>query len=251
MSAVPVIPARFKDPGEPPAPVKIVSRWEQFLGALATGEKLEDAMLSCFIKRREIQAMVNSGPIERRRYQEAKIAGLRAAYSEFDLDELFNRIAMGMTVKDAYQEVFGKAVHATFYEILRSDPDLEDRYQSCLKTKAVLEVEKVIGIVDDDRNDVLFGDKGPIPNGASVNRSKLKAETRLKLGGTWYRRLYGEKETKVEVNVQVNHAERLEEARARARDKQGTPRKVLEFTDAVFEAKVEEKAMDTTWMEEK
>ena len=70
---------RFNDPPAPPTPVKIVSRWEQFLGALTTGQTIEDAMLACFIKRREIQAMINSGPLERKRYQEAKVAGLRSA----------------------------------------------------------------------------------------------------------------------------------------------------------------------------
>jgi hypothetical protein len=251
MPAIQALPARFPDPVDPPTPVKIVSRWEQFLGAITTGMLIEDAMLACFIKKREIQAMINSGPVERKRYQEAKVAGLRSAYSEFDLDEFFNRVAMGTTVTDAYMEVFGKPVAATFYEILRSDPDMEERYQSALKTKAVIEVEKVIDIVDDDTNDTLPGKHGDIPNMAAVNRSKLRAETRTKLGGLWYRRLFGEKEPAVQVNVQINHAERLEEARARARDKTMTPRRVVEFTDAVFEAKVEEAPMDTTWMEEK
>jgi hypothetical protein len=251
MPAIQAVPARFPDPTDPPTPVKIVSRWEQFLGALTTGMYLEDAMLACFIKKREIQAMINSGPVERKRYQEAKVAGLRSAYSEFDLDEFFNRVAMGTTVADAFMEVFGKPVHSTFYEILRSDPDMEERYQSALKTKAVLEVEKVLDIVDDASNDTLEGLKGPMPNMAAVNRSKLRAETRTKLGGLWYRRLFGEKEPAVQVNVTVNHAERLEEARARARDKTMTPRKISEFTDAVYEAKVEEQPMSTDWMEDK
>jgi hypothetical protein len=244
---------RFNDPPAPPTPVKIVSRWEQFLGALTTGQTIEDAMLACFIKRREIQAMINSGPLERKRYQEAKVAGLRSAYSEFDLDELFNRIAMGTTVGEAFKEVFGTDVTPTFYEILRCDPDLEERYQKALQTKALLEMEKALGIVDDDSNDTLPGPKGgEIPNMAAVNRSRLRFEARAKLAGSWYRRLYGEKDPKVQVNVQVNHAERLEEARARARDHRATPRAVPiiegEFHAHPAPEPVAE-VMDTTWME--
>lgn len=252
MTVLQALPARFADPGPPPVPTKIVSRWEQFLGALTTGVKMEDAMLQCYIKRREIQAMINSGALERKRYQDAKTAGLRSAYSEFDLDEFFNRVAIGGTVKSAYLEVFGVEITATFYEILRNDPDMEERYSSAMKTRAVLEVESVLDIVDDDDDDTLAGPKGgEIPNMAAVNRSKLRAETRLRLAGSWYRRLFGEKEPSVQVNVQVNHAERLEEARARARDKTMTPRKVTEFTEGVYTAVVPEPPMDTAWMEEK
>lgn len=253
MAAIQTIPARFPDPADPPTPVKIVSRWEQFLGALTTGQPVPDAMLACFIKKREIQAMINSSPLERKRYQDAKLAGIRIAYSEFDFDEFFNRVAMGDTVKEAFNQVFGRDPPLTFYEILRGDPDLEERYKNAMKTKAVLEVEKVLDIVDDDDNDTLPGPKGgEIPNMAAVNRAKLRAETRTRLAGTWYRTLFGENEPKVQVNVQVNHAERLEEARARARDKTMTPRNVREFTDAVFEAApTAPEPVSTDWMEDK
>lgn len=251
MPTTPALPARFADPPAPPTPSLIVSRWEQFLGVIATGTAIPDAMLACFIKKREIQAMCNQ-PAERKRYQEAKLAGLRSAYSEFDLDEFFNRVAMGATIKAAFMEVFGVEVQPVFYEILRSDADMEARYQSALKTKATLEMEKSMEIIDDDSNDVLEGPKGPVPNNAAVNRSKLRFEGRARLASSWYRRIFGEKEQTTQVNVQVNHAVILEEARARARDQRMTPRGVKEFTDAVYEAvPVKEEPLSTDWMEDK
>jgi hypothetical protein len=258
MSSVPLLPARFADPtGQPDKPIKTLTRWDNFLGEVACGMAVPDAMLKHFIKRREIEAITRNDAMEKKRWKEAKLAGLRSAYSDFDLDEFFNRVAMGTTVNDAYMEVFGRAIDMTFYQILREDLELAERYANCLQTKAMLEMEKVIDIIDDDSKDTLAGPKGgEIPNMAAVQRARLKFDGRTKLASAWYRTVYGERQQKVEVNVQINHAERLEEARARARDRRITPRPAAEVIDVQPEpvmdtSWMDEKPMDTTWLEEK
>lgn len=255
MASTPVTPPRFVDPPAPPVPQQTISRWDQFIGSIATGVTVPDAMLKHYIKRADIETMTRKNSLELKRYQEAKIAGLRSAYSMFDLDEFFNAVAMGLTVGDAFQQVWGHPPAATFYEILRNDPDMEDRYQNALKTKAVVETERMLEIVDDDTNDLIDGGvKGMVPNMAAVQRSKLRAETRHKLAGNWYRRIYGEKDPSVKVEINVNHAERLEEARTRARTQRAAPRiSQQDPIDAQFTevAPVEEPArpMDLTWMD--
>jgi len=247
--SVPTIPARFPDPPAPPTAQKTVTRWDLFLGDLASGVTVPDAMLKRYMKRADIETMIRKNKLEKQRYQEAKLAGLRSAYSEFDLDEFFNRVAMGTTVGESFQEVFGKPVSATFYEILRGDPDLEERYQNALKTKATLEMEKVLDIIDDKSADTLPGPKGgEVPNMAAVQRARLQFEGRHKLAGSWYRRLYGEKEQKQEVNVNINLAERLERAIGNARDRKITPRQMEQAIDATY---VEATPQDTSWMEDK
>jgi hypothetical protein len=251
MSSVPTIPARFADPPDSRAPAKIVSRWELFLGALATGEKVEDAMLSCLIKRKEIQAMTNI-PSERKRYKDAVLAGLRQAYSEFDLEEFFDRVASGMKVADAFVEVFGKEVSPTFYRLLRDDLELEERYQTALKTKATLEMEKVIDIIDDSSRDTLPGPKGgEIPNMAAVQRDRLRFDGRHKLASNWYRRLYGEEKQKVDVNVNIDLAARIQEGRIRAKERRVnlSPQEMRNAIDATVEPVVE--PLNTIWYEEK
>jgi hypothetical protein len=251
MSSVPTIPARFPDPPDSRAPAKIVSRWELFLGAIATGEAVDQAMLSCLIKRKEIQAMTNI-PGERKRYRDAKLAGLRQEYSEFDLEEFFDRVASGNTVGEAFMEVFGKEIPKTFYRLLRDDPDLEERYQNALKTKAMLEMEKSLEIVDDRSRDTLPGPKGgEIPNMAAVQRDRLRFDSRHKLASTWFRRVFGEEKKQVDVNVNIDLAARIQEGRIRAKERRAvvTPQERKDAIDASF-APVPSKEPDTKWMED-
>lgn len=261
MSSVPVVPARFADPPDPPKPIKTLSRWDTFLGEIASGTPIPDAMLKCYVKRKDIETVTRANKLELKRFNEAKLAGLRSGFSEFDLDEFFNRVAMGTTVADAFLEVFGRPISPTFYKLIREDSELEERYADSLKTKALLEMEKAIDIIDDDSHDTLPGPKGgEIPNMAAVQRSRLKFDGRSKLAGSWYRRLYGEQQQKQEVTVNVNLAERLERAIQNKRDRKVTPRQMDEAIDATFttqpEAKaddkwMDDKPMDTTWLEEK
>lgn len=261
MSTVPVVPPRFPDPPAPPTPQQTLSRWDQFLGSLATGMPVPDAMLKHYIKRADIETVTRKNKLEMQRYKDAKLAGMRAKYSEFDLEELFDRIAMGTSVGDAFMEVFGTPIKPQFYKLLREDPELEEAYRTALQTKALLEMEKVVAIVDEKTNDTLPGPKGgEIPNMAAVQRARLQFEARHKMAGSWYRRLYGEQKDKAEVTVNINLAERLERGIQNARDRKISPRQMSEAIDATFTpvptpdtSWMDEKPadMDTTWLEEK
>lgn len=251
MSSVPIISNRMVDPTETPAIVRALSRWHHFIGSVATGITVQDAMLKHLIKRSEIEAICRSNKQELKKYREAVLAGLRSAYSEMDLDELFNRVAMGLTINEAFVEVFGREITPTFYKLLREDTDLEERYQTALKTKATLEVEKVLEIVDETSNDTLDGPKGgEIPNMAAVQRSRLRADTRMALAGRWYRRLFGEDKDQTQVTVNVNLAERLERGIQRLRGVALTQQERSEAIDAEVVPVVVQK-MDTSWMDEK
>jgi len=251
MSTVQTVPARFVDPPDPPVPQTTVSRWDQFLGSIASGTPVDEAMLKHYVKRKDIEAVTRSNPLELQRYREAKLAGLRSHYSLFDLDEFFNRVAMGTRVKDAFVEVFGMEPPATFYEILREDAELAARYSKAMETKAILESEKVLDIVDDKDGDILdTGTKGLMPNTANVQRAKLQSETRLRLMGSWYRRQFGDDKGKVELNVNVNHVEVLESARERAKNRgKISPAEKANAVEAAFTPAPD--PGDTSWMDDK
>ncbi|HTS55227.1 MAG TPA: hypothetical protein VMH26_18310 [Burkholderiales bacterium] len=255
MTNKPLLPARFPDPPDPPKPVQTLTRWDSFIGEIASGTPVEDAMLKCYVKRKDIETVTRANPQELKRYREAKLSGLRAAYSEFDMDEFFNRIAMGSKVQDAYQEVFGKSVPHTFYQLLREDKDFEDRYETAQKTKGLLEVERILEIVDDKTDDTLPGPKGgTVPNMAAVARAREQWNARKWIAQVGNRRFYGDKQAETQVNVQVNLAEKLESARARAKNR-GTVPMPRQVVDAAFrevpEVNLDEKPIDTTWLEEK
>ena len=252
------------EPGAPPVPEKTLSRWTQFLGSIAVGIPLADAMLKHYMTRADIEACVRSSPDERTRWDDARLASMKANWSALDLEDVFERIAGGEKIKDAVDAIKPGGYKA-FIKLITRDNELNEAYARALKARAVTVSDEVLDIVDEDENDTLSGEKGEIPNNAAVNRSKLKAEMRMRLMGHWHPKLYGDQKNAVQVNVQVNHAERLASARARAKT-HTVSRKPAAITQDVIDAAfkdyseqdpslafldeaAKEPALDTQWLE--
>jgi len=254
--SLPQTPRSMVDPPAPPVPARLLTRWEEFLGSIAAGTQLQDAMLKHFVTRAEIEAKCLV-PAEQKRWNEARAAARRRAWSMLDLELVFSKIGQGnLKVADAVAEVKAGG-YESFHDVVVNDPELNERYMNALKLRAMHVGEGVLEIVDNKDDDTLDtgGKSGIVPNNANVNRDKLRAETRLKLMKHWFPQVYGDKPT-TQVNVQINHAERLEGARARAREKRATPsaRKILDQAiEATFSevvpAGTKDDPLDTTWMD--
>jgi hypothetical protein len=265
MSSLPQLPRSLPDPGKPPVPTKTLTRWDTFLGDIASGVKLEDAMLKSFMTRADIETCSRLDELQMQRWRDAKVAGRKRKWTVMQLEEIFGKIAEGATIEDAQIAVMGVA-DRQFHQLVISDPDLYAQYRRALEARALVVGESILGILDDDSGDTItnpskFGDI-TVPNMAAVTRDKLRAEGRLRIMGMWNTKLYGEKKDAVQVNVQINHAERLEEARSRAtlREKRVTPEQMKTAIDATF-MPVPDKApeggsgappvmdSDTSWMD--
>ncbi len=255
-------PRSLQDPGPPTTPEKTLSRWTKFLGSIATGTLVQDAMMQHHMTRADIEACIRHDPAERQRWDEAKLMALKRGWSAFDFDDIFERIAGGMPVREALGEVKGDngATYANFNRIIIQDPQLNEMYLNACKARALVLSEEIIDIADDSSNDMAHNDKGgDVPNNAAVNRSKLKVETRARLMSAWHTKMFGEgKGNQVNVQVNVNHAERLEQARVRAKTRvvRVEPKRITqEVLDAEFDAAPavdpKDDPMDTTWLEEK
>lgn len=249
---VAMTPRGLPEPGAPPVPEKTMSRWTQFLGSIAAGVHLPDAMMKHYITRADIEAAIRSDPGERQRWDEARLAAQKIGWSAFDFEDIFQRIAAGMPVNKAVAEVKGDSgpIHATFNKIIIADSVLNEQYMAALKSRALVMQEEIIELADDNGSDVIHNDKGPAPNNAAVNRSKLQVETRLRLMGAWHTKLFGEQKNQVQVNVQVNHAERLEQARSRAVSHKATVTRIPQkLIDAAFKdvPAAEPEPLDTSW----
>lgn len=260
-------PRGLPDPGAPPKPIQTLSRWVQFLGSIAAGIALPDAMLKHFISRADIEACIRSSDEERTRWDEARLASMKRGWSAFDFEDIFERIAGGMPVQQAIAEVRGVAtggpLYSAFNRIIIADATLNGLYMAALKARSLAMQDEILDIADDDAGDVIAGPKGDIPNNAAVNRSKLKVETRTRLMGAWHTKMFGEQKQQTQVNVQVNHAVRLEEARAR-RDTRAVPAIPQRVLDAAFSEIVPAGTsasndwddvpvpapVDTTWLED-
>lgn len=254
-------PRGLPDPGPPPVPQKTLSRWAQFLGSIAAGVLLPDAMLKHYITRADIEAAVRSSAEERQRWDEARLAALKRGWSAFDFEDIFGKIAGGDTIRAALEAVKGTMngdMYSAFNRIIIADSVLHEMYLAALKARSLVMAEDIVKIADDDSKDMAKNEKGDVPNNAAVNRSKLRVETRARLMSAWNTKMFGEGKNQVTVAVQINHAQRLEEARGRAATR--TPSLPQRVIDAAFtEVDQTEKnewddvpaaaPLDTQWLE--
>jgi hypothetical protein len=208
--------------------------WNSLLEAIARGEKLEDAMLSCRITRADIEMAVLQ-PLELQRYQDARLAGMKCAWPLLHREEICRRIAAGVSVDQAVVQVRGSEADIDqFYELVEGDGELHGRFLRAQRIKAMRDVEGLMAVANDTSRDVLDNGKGGQQgNMAAVTRDRLRVETKQKLLGIWHRELFGETKQQVNVQVNLNHAERLEECRERARTR-GPTKRQIEAVDVPF-----------------
>lgn len=217
MGAVTVTPRSLKDPqgvAGSQAP-RVWTRYELFLGDIRAGTRLEEAMERHLITRKDIEtACLTADGLQA--FIDATKAAQRRAWSVLDIQEVFDRISQGAKVKDAIDAV--KPGNATLLSIVTEDKALWAEYQRALKSRAILMADDLEDWAEDDKDDILENGKGgQLGNNAAVARDKLKVDTRFRLMASWYPSLFNDRQApNTQVNVQINHAARLEEARARA-----------------------------------
>jgi hypothetical protein len=245
------------DVAKPPSDSNPISRWDGFLGEIAAGAKLAEAMAKHYVCRADIETMcrLDDGGVQKQRWNDARLAGMKSAWTVFEMEDFFNKIASGLLVDEAVMAVKGRpAVDTDIYRLLSADADMRARYKEAKEAHALIVGEGMFSIADDKSGDVLETPKGPTPNMANVTRDKLRIDTRWRYASAYNSKLFGEKKDTMNVQVNINHAERLESARERAKvqDRRITPRQLANAVDAVFSEKTAVTADDdTTWMDDK
>ena len=184
LNLIPATPPTLEDPPPPVKPEKTMTRWTQFLGSVASGIALQDAMMKHFMTRADIEACVRLSPEERQRWSDARLAGRKTKFSAFDIEDILARIAAGSNIGDACNAV-RPGLQREFTQICTHDPELNDLYLKACKSRSFIESERILEIADDTSNDVLDNGKVLVPNQANVNRSKLMVETRARLMAAW------------------------------------------------------------------
>ena len=243
MSTLPLLP-RLPDPEHKPGMPKTLTRWDFFLGDVAAGTPLEEARAKHLLTRADIETVVRADPLQMQRWEEARAASERSAWSIFQIEEIFTRVAQGMTVTKAVLAVVGNLNH-DFYKVIGSDPDMGRRYKQAQEIAMLRLHEQIIDIADDKTGDTLDtgGKSGVVPNNAAVARSKLQVDSRFRQAGQLNSKLFGEAKQQVNVQVNLNHAERLEECRERARTR--GPSKKHTAIDVPFSEKTDEQEQPT------
>lgn len=254
--AIPLTPRGLPEPGQQIFPTRTLDRWNKFLGVLASGAKIEDAMLQCSITRADIEGVTRGDPLEYQKWLDARKAAKRSVWNAIMIEDVMDRIAAGMFLKDAVREVAGHQDQAAnFMAIVHGHPELLAQLKAAKAAGALMMEDELVRIADDDSNDVIESDRETksgaimttrLPNTAAVQRSKLRVDTKRWQMGSW-NEIFAERRQKTEVNVQVNYAERLEEARERAKHRGRLPTQEP-VMEAEFVPVLPED--DTKWMDE-
>lgn len=225
------------------------TRWDIFIGYLASGVPLEQSVVKARIDSATIETMCRlPGGAERQRFNDARLAGFKTTLSTLAIEEFFLQISNGKLVEEAMELAFG-AHRSEIWQLINSDPDMHAQYRRAQESAMYREFDEIKGITDDTSRDIISGPKGDIPNNAAVGRDKLRMDARFKRAGILNRRVFGE-ERQAAVTVNVNYAQTLEDARARAKDRGQAPRKISRDQMAnAIEAISEANTEDTSWMD--
>jgi hypothetical protein len=264
MSAIPIIPRNLPDPppAGPLAP-RTLERWDQFLGGVASGMGLPEAKLKYLMTTADIEACARIDGLQMQRWKDARLAGRKRKWTLFQFEDIFDLVASGVDIDTAVMRVKGVPVAQTdFYALVNADPELRDGYRTAKESYSLVIGENLRAEARNKEGDILETPKGPIPNQANVNRSKLIVETDFRYIAAYNAKLFGEKKDNVNVQVNIDHVGSLEAARERAKlqDKRVTPSQMKAAIDATFSEKQvtdvdptpgREDAWDTQWREEK
>lgn len=126
---------------------------------------------------------------------EAKRRGPESGYTE-ELGQLFcELIAMGLSVKQALRHPLLPNTTNTIYLWLHQNDDFAKLYRIAQRGRAEAMVEEMIEISDDADDDIKMGANGPVLNTSSVNRSRLRIDTRKWVASKWFSERFGDKVT--------------------------------------------------------
>jgi hypothetical protein len=196
--------------------------WSSFLKSVAEGASPTEAMQRHLILWREVELIVLSSQIESKRWREARLMSKASRWSLSNRDEVFERLgAAGAEPERVIAEVLGgeniERDVADFYELCEAIPEWQERYAAVMRARGLREEQQDLEIADDTSRDVLDtgGKAGRIPNGAAVQRDKLRVDVRRSQRAAWNPERWGERRNNVQVNIEVNHAAALEAARDR------------------------------------
>lgn len=206
--------------------------WSAFLIDVAEGVEIVEAMTKHRLMRKDVARIVASNALEAQRWADAQAAAMRSRWDQFDLDEIMGRVARGVAIRQAVIQVRGSDETGSLYLLIGSFADIDEAFGKAQKARALAENENLIGIADDDTRDVLDNGKGGLQgNVAAVNRSRLKWEARRAFMASADPDRFGERTHQAAVQVNFNHAERLERANEQlARGRAGLPAALPKMT---------------------
>lgn len=195
--------------------------WQTFLGAIELGNTQKEACSESGISRRALTGALRAEPKCREQYEEARIAAVWRNWDYETVEEIM--IAIMTNEKSGYLkrilEDRGLNVDS-FYYLMTRDPTVKEMYEEARQIQAEHMADEMQAIADDGMNDTYTDDKGrQRVDQDVVQRSRLRVDTmKWRMSKLHWKRFGDKIQQSQDINLVVDHAERLEAARRR-RDK--------------------------------
>lgn len=185
--------------------------WAQCIGNICDGVPVQEAVKRAGIPASTLEGFLRTDVRIRAQWEEAKLTALRRHWPLILVEEILDDIATGVSVKDA---VGSRGLsYVSFLKLTQKDPIVEEMYLDAKKMQAETFADEIVEEANEEGNDVSIDGKGNI---AAVTRSKLKVNTKQWLmQANAPKRYRKENGPQIAVQVNVDHANRLEEARRR------------------------------------
>lgn len=188
--------------------------WSTLCLKIAEGVKTNDALKELGIKQTVYRAIMR----EDRACQEQVISA-RADWDNRNWpEELIEEICI-LTAQNYRQKDIARKLNFSFHafqQLCMRDDYVNEMYMRAMQIQAFGLIDEATEIADDDKEDICFGAQGEKPNTAAVQRANLRVKHRQWTAQKVLRDIYGDvQKIEADVNLSVNLAERLDNARKR------------------------------------
>jgi hypothetical protein len=192
------------------------------LAAIANGTPHREASHSVGLTMQTVEAYLISNVSAASQLQEAKVLWNRREWSLEDIESVLTQIAIGKTIKQAFDECgIDRNRVGSLYQLLLRDKALRKWYDEARELATESMADDVIDIADSTHND--RNDDGKIDHEV-INRDRLRVQTRQWLMGKFVPKRFGEfvpkrfgdnKHVHHEGELNINHAAVLSGGRRR------------------------------------
>ena len=190
-------------------------QWDHLCQYLSEGVKLKDALESVSIRHTVYRQIMRDDIAAREQVMNARADWDNRNWPEELVMEICTRVAMGDKLSEIADDTIFQV--SSFHSLRLRDDYVNDLFMKARQIQAEGMIDEILEISDDDSNDMGVDAKGgDKPNSAAVQRARLQTDNRKWFAGRLLKEVYGDNvQVDATVDMVVDHAARLEEARNR------------------------------------
>jgi len=194
-------------------------KWASLLGLVASGTRVPVALKELKIGRAQFEGAVRADKKRKQAWEEAKLAALQKEWDLETVEEILTQIAMnenGGYLKGIIENM--GLDPASFYRLMTKDDEIRTAYEESRQIQAEIQADEMRKIANDGSNDSYIDDRGKVRVDHDVlGRSKLRVDTMKWTMSKLHHKRFGDRiQQDQNINMVVDHAERLANARKRS-----------------------------------